>query len=339
MSANPKSRTLEQTCTGGPGEEAADPEVSIIVPVFNEAPNLKTLVEDTLGVMRAEARPFELILVDDGSTDNGPDLLRVLKTQAPELRVIFLRRNFGQSAAMTAGFDHARGDIVVTMDGDLQNDPRDLPRVVRTLDEGYDVVSGWRRDRKDPWLTRRLPSVAANWILARVTNVKIHDFGCTLKGYRADFVRRLRLYSDMHRYIPGMAAAMGARVKEIVVRHHPRRYGKSKYGISRAIKVLSDLIVLRLLIRFSAKPLHYFGLISLPIFVFALLMSFVAFFDTSKIMMVSYTTVIFPTIAVLGFFLGFHFLMIGLLCELVVEVGEESVEQLYRVETLSTEGP
>ena len=314
-------------------------EVSIVVPLYNEVESLDLLHREIRRAIGEMGRSCEIIYVDDGSTDGTFERLTEIVREDPRSMALSFARNFGQTAALAAGFHSARGRYIISMDGDLQNDPRDLPRVVRTLDEGYDVVSGWRRDRKDPWLTRRLPSVAANWILARVTNVKIHDFGCTLKGYRADFVRRLRLYSDMHRYIPGMAAAMGARVKEIVVRHHPRRYGKSKYGISRAIKVLSDLIVLRLLIRFSAKPLHYFGLISLPIFVFALLMSFVAFFDTSKIMMVSYTTVIFPTIAVLGFFLGFHFLMIGLLCELVVEVGEESVEQLYRVETLSTEGP
>ncbi len=312
-----------------------DVKLSIVVPLFNEEESVIPLYEAISKVVRGLGKSYEIIFVDDGSTDATCHRLKDVLENGENTVILRFGRNFGQTAALAAGFRRARGNYIITMDGDLQNDPEDIPQILRLLDEGYDIVSGWRRDRKDTFLTRRLPSIVANRILAWVTNVPIHDFGCTLKGYRSDFVRRLRLYSDMHRYIPGMATAVGARVKETVVNHHPRRFGKSKYGISRAIKVLNDLIVLRMLIRFSAQPLHYFGLISLPIFLFALLTSFVAFVDTTRIMMVTNTTIIFPTIAILGFFLGFHFLMIGLLCELVVKVGEESIEQLYSVEVLS----
>lgn len=306
-----------------------------MIPVFNEEESVAPLAEAITKVVEELGRPYEIIFVNDGSTDNTSERLLEVSRIFPNTEILSFSRNFGQTAALAAGFHRARGRYIITMDGDLQNDPEDIPRITHILDQGYDIVSGWRKDRKDSFLTRLLPSIVANRILSWVTDVRIHDFGCTLKGYRADFVRRLRLYSDMHRYIPGMATAVGARVKEIVVQHHPRRYGKSKYGISRAFKVLTDMIVLRMLIRFSAKPLHYFGLFSLPIFLFAVAMSFVAFVDTTQVLLVNYTTIIFPAIAVMGYFLAFHFLMLGLLCELVVTVGQESLQQLYTVETLS----
>jgi glycosyltransferase involved in cell wall biosynthesis len=310
-------------------------DLSVVVPLFNEEESISPLWNALHSAMEALGRAYEIIFIDDGSTDGTFERLEEISGRGSNMVILRFSRNFGQTAALAAGFHRARGKYIITMDGDLQNDPEDIPRITHLLDEGYDIVSGWRRNRKDKFMTRHLPSIVANRFLSWVTNVKIHDFGCTMKGYRADFVRRLRMYSDMHRYIPGMATAVGAKVMEIVVRHHPRRFGKSKYGMSRAIKVLNDMIVLRMLIRFSAQPLHYFGLLSLPIFVFALLMSFIAFVDTTRIMVVSNTTIIFPTVAVLGFFLAFHFLMIGLFCELVVKVGEESIEQLYSVETLS----
>jgi glycosyltransferase involved in cell wall biosynthesis len=273
--------------------------------------------------------------VDDGSTDATYERLQSVVEKYPNVRVLRFSKNFGQTAAMAAGFHAARGKYLVSMDGDLQNDPEDIPAILKLMDEGYDVVSGWRKDRKDFFVSRRLPSIAANRILSWVTNVRIHDFGCTLKGYRADYMRNIRLYSDMHRYIPGLATAVGARVKELVVKHHPRRFGQSKYGIGRALKVASDMIVLRMLNRFSAKPLHYFALWSIPIFLFAFVMSFVSFVDMKQMFFISYTTIVLPTIAVLGFALAFHFLMIGLLCELVVNVSEESMEQLYSIKVLS----
>jgi len=207
------------------------PEISIIVPVYNEAPNLQTLVEDTLEVMRATGRLFELILIDDGSTDNTHELLRTIKSNTIELRVIFLRRNFGQSAAMTAGFDHARGHIVVTMDGDLQNDPRNIPLLISKLEEGYDLVNGWRKDRQDPLISRRLPSKIANRLIRIATGVRLHDYGCSLKACTNDLAKNLLLYGELHRFIPVLACFYGARIGEVEVSHHLRSRGKSKYGI------------------------------------------------------------------------------------------------------------
>ena len=309
-------------------------DLSIVVPVYNEEKSVILLSDAIHEAVEPLGVSYELIFVDDGSDDGTIDRLKEITRTKPNTIILKFGRNFGQTSALAAGFHRARGKYIITMDGDLQNDPADIPHITGFLDEGYDVVSGWRKNRKDSFLSRYIQSVVANRILSWVTNVKIHDFGCTLKGYRADFVKHLRLYADMHRYIPGMATMLGARVKEIVVRHHPRRYGKSKYGISRAIKVLSDMIVLRMLTRFSAKPLNYFGLFSLPIFLLALIMTFVAFVDTSKVLLVSYTTIIFPAVAILCYFLAFHFLMVGLLCELFVKSCDESVQQLYTVETL-----
>ena len=311
--------------------------VSIVIPMYNEEDSVEPLTRAVKEVMESTDRSYELIIVEDGSTDETFSRLEAAAKRYDRLSVLKLTRNFGQTAALAAGIHHARGRYIVTLDGDLQNDPKDIPEILGLLDADYDIVSGWRKDRKDAYLTRLLPSIVANRILSWVTNVRIHDFGCCLKGYRADYLRRVRLYSDMHRYIPGMATAVGARVKEIVVRHHPRRFGVSKYGISRTLKVMSDMILLRMLVRFSTQPLHYFGLLSLPIFGFALVMAFLAFVDTHSLNMISYTTIVMPTIAVLGFFLAFHFVMIGLLCELVVKMGDDSVEQLFRVETLSGE--
>ena len=240
--SNPAGRDQTSNSYSGPMSVTETPEISIIVPVYNEAPNLHALVENTLEVMRATGRFFELILIDDGSTDNSHELLRTIKSNTLELRVIFLRRNFGQSAAMTAGFDHARGHIVVTMDGDLQSDPADIPYLIAKLEEGYDLVNGWRQDRKDPLFSRRLPSILANWLIGMATGVKLHDYGCTLKAYRGDVAGHLMLYGELHRFIPALASFYGARIAEVVVTHRPRKMGKSKYGISRTYRVLLDLL-------------------------------------------------------------------------------------------------
>jgi glycosyltransferase involved in cell wall biosynthesis len=220
----------------------SSPEISIVVPVYNEAPNL------------------QLIVIDDGSTDGSQEALSAMKAEVAELRVIFLRRNFGQSAAMTAGFDHARGEIIVTMDGDLQNDARDIPRMIDTLEMGYDLVSGWRKDRKDPFFSKRLPSVLANWLISRATGIKLHDYGCTLKAYQGDVARQLFLYGELHRFIPVFASLYGSRIMEIVVTHHPRRKGRSKYGFGRTYRVLLDLFLIVFFQKFATRPLQFFGL-------------------------------------------------------------------------------
>ena len=209
--------------------------------------------------MNSSGMKFELIMVDDGSTDQTVEVLERLQATQPFMRVVELRRNFGQTAAMAAGFDHAAGDVIVPMDGDLQNDPADIPRMVAKLDEGFDVVSGWRRDRKDKLLTRKVPSWLANWLIGRITGVRLHDYGCSLKAYRKEVAEHTKLYGEMHRFIPALASWAGARVTEMVVNHRPRTRGKTKYGLSRTFKVLLDLITVKFLGSFSTKPLHVFG--------------------------------------------------------------------------------
>jgi len=237
-----------------------DIEISVVVPVFNEAPNLDPLVAQLLKSLRPMGRSFEIVLVDDGSSDESRSVLKDLHVRVPELRVVLFRRNFGQSAAMTAGFDHARGKIVVSMDGDLQNDPEDIAMLVARIEEGYDLVSGWRKDRKDPFLSRKLPSVIANWIIGKSTGVRLHDYGCSLKAYRREVAKNLLLYGELHRFIPVLAHIYGARIAEVAVNHRPRQRGKSKYGIGRTYRVLLDLILMLFFQKFATRPLQFFGL-------------------------------------------------------------------------------
>jgi glycosyltransferase involved in cell wall biosynthesis len=264
---SPTSEAEESTAFSGSEDASVGPEISIVVPVYNEAPNLKDLVEQIFQVMRPMGRSFEVILIDDGSTDESPDLLRAIKQDYRELRVILFRRNFGQSAAMTAGYDHALGDMVVTMDGDLQNDPQNIPLMITTLEQGYDLVNGWRKDRQDPFLSRRLPSLIANWMIGMATGVRLHDYGCSLKAYRSDLTKHLLLYGELHRFIPVLAGFHGARIGEVAVSHHARIKGKSKYGIGRTYRVLLDLVLMLFFQKFATRPLQLFGLSGGPLFV------------------------------------------------------------------------
>lgn len=232
--------------------------VSIVVPLYNEEENVEVLHERLKTVLDALGAGYEIIYVDDGSGDNTLSLLEEIQKKDSNVLVLSLRRNFGQTAAFAAGFDFARGDIVITIDGDLQNDPKDIPRLLDAIKD-CDLVSGWRKKRKDPFITRRLPSMIANWLISKVTGVKLHDYGCSLKAYRRDVVKNLRLYGEMHRFIPAVASWYGVRVAEIETTHHPRLRGKSKYGISRTIKVLLDLITVKFLQSFSTKPMQFFG--------------------------------------------------------------------------------
>ncbi|MCL4457225.1 MAG: glycosyltransferase family 2 protein [Nitrospirae bacterium] len=232
--------------------------VSIVVPLYNEEENVEVLHERLKTVLDALGTGYEIIYVDDGSGDNTLSLLEEIQKKDSNVLVLSLRRNFGQTAAFAAGFDFARGDIVITIDGDLQNDPKDIPRLLDAIKD-CDLVSGWRKKRKDPFITRRLPSMIANWLISKVTGVKLHDYGCSLKAYRRDVVKNLRLYGEMHRFIPAVASWYGVRVAEIETTHHPRLRGKSKYGISRTIKVLLDLITVKFLQSFSTKPMQFFG--------------------------------------------------------------------------------
>lgn len=238
-------------------------ELSIVIPVLNEEENLQELHARLTASLAKLGFRYEIIIVDDGSTDGSFDVLREIALVDRAVKVISFRRNFGQTAAMSAGFDHAQGDIIITMDADLQNDPVDIPRLYEKLNEGYDVVSGWRRKRKDAFILRRLPSIIANRLIVLMTGVRLHDFGCSLKAYRREVAKHLRLYGEMHRFIPALAHWIGAKIAEIEVQHHPRVRGKSKYGISRTIRVILDLLTVKFLLRFSTRPIQVFGLMGL----------------------------------------------------------------------------
>jgi glycosyltransferase involved in cell wall biosynthesis len=244
--------------------QPATVDISVVVPAFNEVDSLLNLYERCTAALVSMNRPYEIILIDDGSTDGSFAVMREIAANDPQVHVVRFRRNFGQPAAFSAGFDRARGGMVVTLDADLQNDPVDIPRVVQRLEEGdFDVVSGWRVRRHDALWTRRVPSVAANRLISYATGVRLHDFGCSLKAYRADVLQGLRLYGEMHRFIPAAASWMGIAIGELPVTHHPRRFGKSKYGLSRVVKVLLDLVVLKFLLSYSSRPMRIFGALGL----------------------------------------------------------------------------
>ena len=234
-------------------------DISIVVPIYNEQDNVNALYSAITGVMRQMRCDYELIMVDDGSSDGSYNLLAELAKAAPCLKLIRFRRNFGQTAAMAAGFDAASGSIIIPMDGDLQNDPADIPRLVDKIKEGFDVVSGWRKDRKDTFVTRKIPSLLANALISRLTGVHLHDYGCTLKAYRREVLDGINLYGEMHRFVPALASQVGARVTELPVNHHPRLHGVSKYGISRTLRVILDLMTVKFLLAYSTKPIQLFG--------------------------------------------------------------------------------
>jgi glycosyltransferase involved in cell wall biosynthesis len=240
------------------------PEVSVVVPMRNEAASVDELHRELTAALDGFGRPYEVIAVDDGSTDATYERLAAVHRQDPRWRIIRFRRNFGQTAAFAAGFAHARGRYIVTTDGDLQNDPHDIPGMIRLLEaRGADLVAGWRKDRKDPFLNRRLPSMIANWVISQATGVKLHDYGCSLKVFRSEVIKPMKLYGEMHRFLPAIASEFGVRIEEQEVRHHARRHGKSNYGISRAIRVVLDLLTVKFLISYSTRPLQIFGVLGI----------------------------------------------------------------------------
>ncbi|HYS43009.1 MAG TPA: glycosyltransferase family 2 protein [Geobacteraceae bacterium] len=234
-------------------------DLSIVVPIYNEEENIPALHECVTAALAQSGLEYELILVDDGSSDGSFPLLQGVAGKDPRVKVIRFRRNFGQTAAMAAGFDAAAGRVVVPMDGDLQNDPADIPLLMAKIDEGYDVVSGWRKDRQDTFINRKLPSILANGLISLLTGVHLHDYGCTLKAYRREVLDGINLYGEMHRFVPALASQVGARVTELPVRHHPRLHGTSKYGISRTLRVVLDLMTVKFLLSYSTKPIQLFG--------------------------------------------------------------------------------
>jgi glycosyltransferase involved in cell wall biosynthesis len=234
-------------------------DISVVLPVYNEVENLVPLHAELTDALRALGRSYEVIYVDDGSRDHSWEILQRIRSEDPHVRVVRFRRNFGQTAAVAAGLERTTGDIVVTLDSDRQNDPKDIGRLIERLEQGCDLVSGWRHDRKDDFISRRLPSVTANWLIRAITGVHVHDYGCMLKAYRGEVARELRLYGEMHRFIPAIAADLGAKVDEIVVNHRPRIAGTSKYGISRVVRVVLDLLTVKFLSVYSTRPIHVFG--------------------------------------------------------------------------------
>ncbi len=242
---------------------AQRPELSVVVPVYNEIESIPMLLQAIATALEPSQIHYEIVCVDDGSKDGSDQLLRQHTQQSPQLKAVLLRRNYGQTAAMAAGFKHATGRIIVTLDGDLQNDPADIPMLLAKLEEGYDLVSGWRKSRQDDALTRLLPSKIANWLIGWVTGVKLHDYGCSLKAYRAELIADMNLYGELHRFLPALAFIEGARIAEMPVSHHARRYGQSKYGLGRTVRVLMDLFTIAFMKKFLTRPMHVFGLLGL----------------------------------------------------------------------------
>lgn len=322
----PESGSDRQTLEGRPA-----PAVSVVVPVYNEVESIEPMIRELAGVMDSLGRPYEILLIDDGSTDGTWERLVDLHGKFDRLGLIRFRRNFGQTAAMSAGFHRARGEVVVTLDADMQNDPAAIPALLARMEEGYDVVSGWRKDRQDRFLDRRLPSILANWLISRITGVALHDFGCTLKAYRREVIRDVHLYGQMHRFIPALAFWVGGRVAELPVSHRARRYGQSKYGIGRTVRVLLDLVTVKFLLRYSTGPIQMFGKVAGMFLMPGLLMlvfmvganaSFHLFgtqFGADLIKRPFWIMTAFMLI-----FLGMQFLSMGLLAEIQIRTYHES---------------
>ncbi len=304
----------------------AAPDISVFLPVFNEEPNLRPLHEKLDSALGQLRRTAEIIYVDDGSSDGSLDVLREIAAEDSRVRVIALRRNYGQTPAMSAGIDAARGRVLIPMDADLQNDPADIKRLLDKLDEGYEVVSGWRKNRKDPLFTRKIPSMMANWLISKIGGVPLHDYGCSLKAYRRESLADVHLYGEMHRFIPIYASWSGARVAEMPVEHHARTMGKSKYGLSRTIKVVFDLMTIKFMASYQTKPLYIFGYAGLLTFVvsflcgvFAFLMKFANWPHHADFIQTP-----LPVLTMVLLVLGVQFFFMGLLAEMLVRTYHES---------------
>lgn len=309
--------------------------LSLIVPVYNEEENLPLLFEAVYKIIPPLNKTWEIILVDDGSRDNSLAILKKYAEKDKEhVRVVSFRRNFGQTPAIAAGIDYSQGDIIILLDADLQNDPADVPMLLAKLDEGYDLVSGWRKNRKDNALVRNFPSMMANRLISWVTGVHLHDYGCTLKAYRREVLEGFRLYGEMHRFIPVFANSVGAKITELVVSHHPRQFGKSKYGLERTVKVILDLFTVKFLVSYSAKPIYLFGgtgifLIGTSAMILLYLLIRRVFFEISVLGSPFFQT------SIMFFILGFQSILMGLIAELLVRTYHESQSKpTYQVRAL-----
>ena len=296
---------------------AVAPDLSIVAPLYNESENVRPLVDWILQAMESYAGSFEIILVDDGSRDGTWDQVTAVAND-PRVQGLRLGRNVGQTAAMMAGFDHARGGVIVSLDGDLQNDPRDIPALISKLDEGYDLVCGWRHQRQDKLILRKVPSWVANRIIRRLTGVPITDNGCSLKAYRRDLLDRIDLYAEQHRFIPALSASVGARITEMPVRHHARRFGESKYGISRTVKVLVDLLTLKMITTFRSRPLVGFALAAIPALGAALGFGVLWLFSLTHFGPDKASALVFPGAGLLGVGVAFYLVMLGLVAEVAL---------------------
>ncbi|MGP1375395.1 MAG: glycosyltransferase [Almyronema sp.] len=304
--------------------------VSVVVPIYNEVESLPMLVEALQQALQT-VQTYEIICVDDGSTDGSAEWLQQYARDRPHFRAILLRRNYGQTAALAAGFNYAEGEYIITLDGDLQNDPTDIPQLLFKLEEGYDLVSGWRQHRQDHQLTRLLPSKIANWLISRVTGVELHDYGCSLKAYRAEILRDMHLYGELHRFLPALAFIEGARITEMPVNHHARRFGQSKYGLGRTLRVVTDLFTIYFMKRFLTRPMHVFGSFGLVSMLAGLVISFhlawVKFLGQQDI---GDRPLMF--LAIVLFLTGIQLFSFGLLAELVMRTYHESQQRpIYRV--------
>jgi len=297
--------------------------ISVVIPVYNEEENVAEGFREVSGVLETTGMPYEIIYVDDGSRDRTVATLLESAGNDPHLRLIQLRRNFGQTAAMSAGFDHTQYDIVIALDGDLQNDPKEIPHMVAKLEEGYDLVCGWRKARRDKFISRRLPSMIANRLISYATDVRLHDYGCTLKAMTGDIARGLRLYGEMHRFIPALANEMGAKIVEVPVNHRERKFGKSKYGISRTVRVVLDLITVKFLLGYSKRPIHLFGLVG----------AFAGLFGTALLAIMTLQRFFqgipmgnrpLLSLGVMMVIIGMQFMVFGLLAEVLARTYYES---------------
>lgn len=304
-------------------------EYSVVIPVYNEEDNVGLLYKKIDETLRSTQKSYEIIFVDDGSSDTTYKKLRQLKSNDPHLKVIKFRTNFGQSAAMGAGFEFASGNIVIAMDGDLQNDPKDIPKVINTLNSGYDVVSGWRKNRKDKLIIRKVPSRIANRLVRRLTGVSLHDTGCSLKAYTKDIVKKIRVYGEFHRFIPALARIEGAKIGETVVTHHPRKFGKSKYNITRTFRVMMDLTTLNLFLKYLMNPTRFFGVLG---FIFSLLGTIILSIMIYCVVVLNYPLEdinVLLAIAFLCYSSGFQLLFFGFIANMVVKTGDRNNNQIY----------
>ncbi len=298
-------------------------DISVVIPVFNEEDNIKLLYPELKRVLGSLEKDYEIIFIDDGSTDTTPELLHKICREDRKVKGIIFRRNFGQTAAISAGFDYAKGEVIVTLDADLQNDPKDIPQLIEKIEEGYDVVSGWRAEREDPFLSRRLPSHISNWLTSLFTGVKLHDYGCTLKAYRREIAKDIKLYGEMHRFLPALASWVGASICEVKVGHRPRKYGKSKYNFSRINRGFLDLLTVKFLLSFATRPIQMFGKLGL-ISIFSGFICAIILVAMKLVSRVDMTGNPFLYLSILFLLIGGQFISMGLLGEIISRTYHES---------------